>query len=104
MNAIFIFSTPWAFDPDQRIHEIRIAGPPMTPLVPNASLNLKGTRSRILSAAIFSVFTSRPLSMAVGPLRRIDLVARLLVDLCERRPLQRHPSPYLSRDWALPPL
>ena len=41
MNAIFIFSTPWAFDPDQRIHEIRIAGPPMTPFVPNASLGLK---------------------------------------------------------------
>jgi hypothetical protein len=37
MNAIFIFSTPWAFDPDQRIHEIRIAG---RPLVPNASLGL----------------------------------------------------------------
>jgi hypothetical protein len=42
MNAIFIFSTPWAFDPDQWIHEIRIAGPPMTPLVPNARLGLKG--------------------------------------------------------------
>jgi hypothetical protein len=40
MNAIFIFFTPWAFDPDQRIHEIR-AGPLMTPLVPNASLSLK---------------------------------------------------------------
>ena len=42
MNAIFIFSTPWAFDPEQRIHEIRIAGPAMTPLVLTASLGLKG--------------------------------------------------------------
>jgi hypothetical protein len=34
--------------------------------------------------------------MAVGPLRRIDLVvARLLVELCARRLLQRHQSPYL---------
>jgi hypothetical protein len=38
MNAIFIFSTPWAFDTDQRIHEERTAAPP---LVPNASLGLK---------------------------------------------------------------
>jgi hypothetical protein len=37
MNAIFIFSTPWAFDPDQRIHEILTTG---RPLVPNASLCL----------------------------------------------------------------
>jgi len=41
MNAIFIFSTPWAFDPDQRIREMRIAGPAMTPLVLTASLGLK---------------------------------------------------------------
>jgi hypothetical protein len=27
MNAIFIFSTPWAFDTDQRIHEERTAAP-----------------------------------------------------------------------------
>jgi hypothetical protein len=39
MNAIFIFSTPWAFDPEQRIHEIRIAGPPTPPLVLTASLD-----------------------------------------------------------------
>ena len=39
------------------------------------------------SAAIFIVFTCWPLSMAVGPLRRIDLVvAPLLVELCARRP------------------
>jgi hypothetical protein len=41
MNAIFIFSTPWAFDTDQRIHEERAAAPPMTPLVPNAGFGLK---------------------------------------------------------------
>ena len=45
----------------------------MTPLVPNASLGLKDAIAHSV-AAIFSVFTSRPLSMAVGPLRRIDLV------------------------------
>jgi hypothetical protein len=68
MNAIFIFSTP------QRIPEIRIAGPPNDTVGAERQSRPKGTRSRILSAAIFSVFTSRPLSMAVGPLRRIDLV------------------------------
>jgi len=41
MNAIFIFFTPWVFDPDQRIHEVRTTAPPMTPLVPSASLGLK---------------------------------------------------------------
>jgi hypothetical protein len=46
----------------------------MTPFVPNASLDLKDA----ITHWIFSVFTSRPLRVAVGPLRRIDLVVARL--------------------------
>ena len=46
MNAIFIFSTPWAYE---RIHEVRTAGLQMTPFVPNASLDLKDAITHSLS-------------------------------------------------------
>jgi hypothetical protein len=50
MNAIFIFSTPWAFDPDQRIPEVRAAAPPMTPLMPNASIGLTAAIAHSVSS------------------------------------------------------